>query len=119
MTCQGHGKSGRSRFPEFYCGDLATTRKKCEGYICSYSADQARPGWGLGGGDTQDPMELLGDPTLGLSLLFDWLCRKSQRPWSLRMQGGDTRSHQESTISVSVSAVVKKAKTIQYIIHFT
>lgn len=29
------------------------------------------------------------------------------------------RTHQERTMSVSVSAVVKKAKTIQYIIHFT
>lgn len=35
------------------------------------------------------------------------------------MQGGDAGPHQESMISVSVSAVVKKAKTIQYIIHFT
>lgn len=35
------------------------------------------------------------------------------------MWGRDAGSHQESTISVSVSAVVKKAKTIQYIIHFT
>lgn len=35
------------------------------------------------------------------------------------MQGGVAGPHQESTISVSVSAVVKKAKTIQYIIHFT
>ena len=35
------------------------------------------------------------------------------------MQGGGAGPHQESTISVSVSAVVKKAKTIQYIIHFT
>lgn len=28
-------------------------------------------------------------------------------------------THQERTMSVSVSAVVKKANTIQYIIHFT
>lgn len=35
------------------------------------------------------------------------------------MLGGHAGPHQESTISVSVSAVVKKAKTIQYIIHFT
>lgn len=35
------------------------------------------------------------------------------------MQGGAVVPHQDSIISVSVSAVVKKAKTIQYIIHFT
>jgi hypothetical protein len=33
--------------------------------------------------------------------------------------GDTTGPHQDSIISVSVSAVVKKAKTIQYIIHFT
>lgn len=38
---------------------------------------------------------------------------------ALERQGGDAGPHQESTISVRVSAVVKKAKTIQYIIHFT
>lgn len=50
----------------------------------------------------------------------DWLCRRCQKPWHLKCrEAGVTRPHQESTISVSVSAVVKKAKTIQYIIHFT
>lgn len=107
MTCSRsrHIKFGRSRFPKFYGGALASTRKKCMGYGCSCAHQPGQHGGGFQNSGELHP----GSQSSG------WLAgeRKSEA-----LQG-DAGPHQESTISVSVSAVVKKAKTIQYIIHFT
>lgn len=68
--------------------------------------------------DTQGLLEvgvtLAWVPTFCLSV---WLLKG--KGLGLETQGAAIGPHQDSMISVSVSAVVKKAKTIQYIIHFT
>lgn len=68
--------------------------------------------------DTQGLLEVGGDSSLGPNLLPICLASKG-KGLGLETQGVAIGPHQDSMISVSVSAVVKKAKTIQYIIHFT
>lgn len=79
---------------------MAATRKNCEGYVCSYFADQARPGLEAG---IQNSIELWAPPWVSIFCLPGWVGRGSQRPWAPRCREGCWTSPGEHDICERLS----------------